>query len=485
MKRILKNAKFFHILLILIFALALFLRADMYVFNRPFWFDEAALAINVLDNSFPALFKELSYFQSAPPMFLFETKVLILLFGDSERVFRFIPFLASLLSLPLFYAFSRYFLSNPFSRLSALFLFAINTNLIFYSGEFKPYALDVFALISFLLLVFIFKFKKPLLCGVLFALMLWYSYASGIVALCVILVLLSLVIKTKKHKKELGLFILPQALNFVFFALHLGAIEKTREFMGALWSYGCIAPDFSNFFTLLLDNVFYIFHPYKFILPQYPYFLPLLFSLLCIFGAVTLLRASRFKFYILIMPYFALLALSFLKIYPYYDRMTLFLTPVFIILFVRAFEFIFKKRFGVFVFFALVIFSIYPVITSQKVMKNLPSQDLYTFLKLKENYKKGDIVILNQTSLPQFLYYGRRYSFTPECVRVEKMQRSADEYLMLLNTLDKDKNYWFMVSSVKFPNVLDTREVIEFWGADRVKFKHYNKRKSDLYYVGK
>ena len=198
MKRILKNAKFFHILLILIFALALFLRADMYVFNRPFWFDEAALAINVLDNSFPALFKELSYFQSAPPMFLFETKVLILLFGDSERVFRFIPFLASLLSLPLFYALSRYFLSNPFSRLFALFLFAINTNLIFYSGEFKPYALDVFALISFLLLVFIFKFKKPLLCGVLFALMLWYSYASGIVALCVILVLLSLVIKTKK-----------------------------------------------------------------------------------------------------------------------------------------------------------------------------------------------------------------------------------------------------------------------------------------------
>ena len=65
------------------------------------------------------------------------------------------------------------------------------------------------------------------------------------------------------------------------------------------------------------------------------------------------------------------------------------------------------------------------------------------------------------------------------------MQRSADEYLMLLNTLDKDKNYWFMVSSVKFPDVLDTREVIEFWGADRVKFKHYNKRKSDLYYVGK
>ncbi len=480
-----KSTKIFYISFVLIFILALLLRLDLYIFNRPFWFDEAALALNVTDNPFSFLFGELSYYQSAPAMFLFETKILVSLFSKSEYVFRFIPFVTSIFCIPVFYYFSKYFLSNKTTRLFALFLFAINTNLIYYSGEFKPYALDVFLSLALLLLVLIFKFKKPLLLGFFFAFALWYSYSSIICAIGAALVLLALVIKTKKHKKEYFLFLLPQMLNLIPFALHMSAIEKTRIFMSSIWSHGYIEQNLSNLTTLFLDNIFYIFHPYKFILPQFPYFLPILFGIICILGAIILYRQNKFKFYLLLAPYFVFLFLSYGGFYPYYDRMTLFLTPVFLILFAKSFEFIFKKRFGFLVFIVLVIFSIYPVITSQKVMKNLPSQDLYTFLKLKENYKKGDVIVLNQTSLPQFLYYSAKYSFVCENIQVEKMFYSADEYLMLLNTLDENKNYWFMVSSVKFPKAVNTREVIEFWGSNKVKFTHYNKGKTDLYYVGK
>ena len=118
-------------------------------------------------------------------------------------------------------------------------------------------------------------------------------------------------------------------------------------------------------------------------------------------------------------------------------------------------------------------------------MKNLPSQDRAMFLELKENYKKGDVIILNETSLPQYLYYSRVYGFLASDVKVEKMYKNSYDYLIFLNSLDKNKNYWFAQSSVKFPNTEDVRPVIEFFGQDKEKFIRYNKGKTDLFYVGK
>ena len=484
-KDILKNNRVYFALLGLVFLLGLILRFDMYIFNRSFWFDEAALAINILNNGFFDLFGELKYYQSAPPLFLFETKILVSLFKSSERVFRFIPFLTSLFLLPLFYLFSKYFLSSRAARLLGSFLFAINTNLIFYSGEFKPYALDVFALLSFVLLIFMFKFKRPLLLGVIFALFSWYSYASGIISFSFAIVLFFYVLKNKKHKKDYFLFLLPQIVNLVPLALHFGAIENTRAFMSKIWAWGYIQPDFSNFLTLFTENIFYISHPYKIIFKPLPVLLPLFLGIMCILGGIFLFRGSKIKFFLITSPFFMTLFLSYFGLYPFYDRLSLYLTPIYIILFVKSFEFLLKKPFGSVILLLFLLISIYPTINSQKHMKNLPAQDLAVFLKLKENYKKGDVIILDETSIPQYIYYSKRTGFSADRVLGEKMTKDSTKYLFYLNTLDKNKNYWFVRSSVKFPDVLETREIIEFFGRERGEFKHYNKGKTDLYYVGK
>ena len=485
MKNILKNNKIYFVLLGLIFALGFALRLDMYIFNRSFWFDEAALALNVLDGGFFDLFRELKYYQSAPPLFLFETKILVSLFGGSERVFRFIPFITSLFLLPLFYLFSKYFLSSRTARLLAVFLFAINTNLILYSGEFKPYTLDVFAFLSFVLLIFMFKFKQALLLGIIFALFSWYSYASGIIAFSFALVLFFYILKNKKHKKDYFLFLLPQIINLVPFALHFGAIENIRAFMSKIWAYGYIESNFSNLPALFLENIFFTFQPYKIILKPMPMLFSTIIAIICITGAVLLFKKNKLKFFLLLSPLFMTLFLSYFGLYPYFDRMTIFLTPVYLILFVQFFEKPLKKPCGVVIlaFFALI--SIYPLINSQKTLKSLPAQDLAIFLKLKENYKKGDIIILDETSIPQYIYYSKRTGFSADKVLSEKMTKDNFYYLKYLNSLDKNKNYWFVRSSVKFPDVIETREIIEFIGRERGEFKHYNKGKTDLYYVGK
>lgn len=481
MKNVLKNNKIYFWSLGLIFVLAILLRLDLCIFNRSFWFDEAALAINVLDKGFFDLFKELSYYQSAPPMFLFETKMLVEIFPLSEFTFRTIPFLVSILTLPVFYIFSKYFLYSRPARLLAAFLFAINTNLIFYSTEFKPYALDVFAAITLPLLILRFKLKSPVFLGFIFALFTWYSYASGIMAFAYSILLLAFVIKNKKELKNFLLFILPQFLNVFLFALHLGAIDNTRFFMTKIWAHGYILKDFSNFLDLFFENIYYIFQPFKMPFGAQAF----IFGLICLLGAIFIFKSNKIKFWLLSMPYFILLLLACIGSYPYQDRLTLFLTPMFLIFFSKFFDYFSKKSISLVVLGLIFIFSLYPSYCAQKVMKNLPSQDRAMFLELKENYKKGDVIILNETSLPQYLYYSRVYGFLASDVKVEKMYKNSYDYLIFLNSLDKNKNYWFAQSSVKFPNTEDVRPVIEFFGKDREKFIRYNKGKTDLFYVGK
>ena len=485
MKNVVKNNKIYFYLLGLIFIYAVFLRLDLYVFNRSFWFDEAALAINILDKGFFDLFKELSYYQSAPPMFLVETKVLVNFFSFSEYVFRIIPFFVSIVTLPFFYIFFKYFLYSRESRLLAVFLFAINTNLIFYSSEFKPYAIDVFAVSALTLLVFKFKLKYPIFLGLIFSAFLWYSYASGIVEFGLILVLLVIVIKSKKNIKNFLLFILPQFINLFLYALHLGEIDNMRMFMSAVWAHGYISKDFSNILELVFDNIFYTFQPYKIVFNSSMIFGTVILSIVCFFGAVFLFKANKFKFYILTLPYFVLLLLSYFDSYPYQDRLVLFLTPMFLVLFAKFFDYFSKNNITLFFVAILIILSFYPVYCSQKIMKNLPSQDKAVFLELSNNYKSSDVIILAETYLPQYLYYSRVFGFCADNVKVEKMNKNIYNYLIFLNSLDKTKNYWFVYSSVKFPGIEDVRPIIEFFGQDREKFIRYNKGKTDLYYVGK
>ncbi len=481
MKNVLKDNKIYFWALAVVFVLAIFLRLDLYIFNRSFWFDEAALAINVLDKSFFDLFKELSYYQSAPPMFLLETKMLVSIFSIFEYTFRAIPFLVSILILPIFYIFTKYFLYSRCTRLLAIFLFAINTNLIFYSTEFKPYALDVFAAIALPLLIFRLKLKAPFFLGFIFALFTWYSYASGVMVFAYTIFLFVFVAKHRKYLRNFLCFLFIQFLNILIFAMHLGAIENTRAFMSKIWAHGYILRNFSNFFDLFFENIYYIFQPLKLPFGVQAF----IFGLICLFGAVFIFKLNRTKFYLLTLPYFILLLLSYFGLYPYQDRLVLFLTPMFLVLFVKFFDYFSKKPVALWFCILIIIFSIYPVYNVQKSMKKLPSQDRTIFLELKKKYKKGDKIILSETSLPQYLYYSRLYGFFADDASVEKMNKNSYDYLIFLNSLDKNKNYWFVQSSVKFPNTEDVRAAIEFFGRDKEKFIRYNKGKTDLYYVGK
>jgi len=90
------------------------------------------LALNILHKNIFGFFGMLENNQSAPLFFLVATKIFYLLFGTKEWVFRLLPFVFSILSIPLFYYFSKKFLDKKISIIVANFLFGLNYYLIYY-----------------------------------------------------------------------------------------------------------------------------------------------------------------------------------------------------------------------------------------------------------------------------------------------------------------------------------------------------------------
>lgn len=124
-------------------AAGVFARVIRYFANRPLWADEAAVALTVLEHSFFELWVPRPEDPVVTPVgFLLLTKAVTLVLGGGELALRLAPFLAGLLSLPLFYLVARELVGRK-EALAALLLFSIAEPLIFYTSEMKQYSTDV------------------------------------------------------------------------------------------------------------------------------------------------------------------------------------------------------------------------------------------------------------------------------------------------------------------------------------------------------
>ena len=118
------------------------LRAAQYFSNSALYVDEGALALNVINKSFRALFAPLDFNQAAPPGFLALEKIAVLAFGDSEYSLRLFPFAFSIAALFLFYGVARRVLVNWAVPVAVAF-FAVSEQIIYFSAQVKQYSGDV------------------------------------------------------------------------------------------------------------------------------------------------------------------------------------------------------------------------------------------------------------------------------------------------------------------------------------------------------
>ena len=116
-------------------------RVAAYAQHRSLWYDEAALALNVVQRGFIALLRPLDFLQTAPPLFLWGERLAILPLGASEWSLRAVPLVAGILTPPLMWRVARRTLP-PLAAIAAVALVALSPSLVRYAAEAKPYAVD-------------------------------------------------------------------------------------------------------------------------------------------------------------------------------------------------------------------------------------------------------------------------------------------------------------------------------------------------------
>ena len=146
----LQNDKTIRTFVIVFLVFGFILRAHQYAFNRSLWMDEAMLALNIVDRSFAGLTQPLAYNQGAPLGFLFIQKLAVTLFGNHDYILRLFPFIASVVSLFLFYHLANA-VTKGLGRILAVYLFSVSGWLVYYASECKQYSSDVMVCLLLLL----------------------------------------------------------------------------------------------------------------------------------------------------------------------------------------------------------------------------------------------------------------------------------------------------------------------------------------------
>lgn len=369
--------------------LGVIFRVYAYLQNPSFWFDESALAYNVITLKYSELLGILHLQQVAPPVFLVLTKLLVSIFGTSELVFRFIPLVISCVTLiPFYYLLKTIFDDNPMAINFGMFLLAINPKMAYFGSEFKPYVLDVFfAILIFWAFLKIdlksWSWKKLLLVGVGLTLSVWCSFTSVIV---VAVGMLTLLISQKDVKKWL-ILLAPMILNYLVFGIYYLSISNFyREFMTDF---------FSNEFSHLTIPVAYFFNN------EIPFAI-MITSIALVVGIIYFMaEKKKFEISFIMWTFIVTIALSQFHLYPAYQRFMIFLLPYTIIILSMVFALLVqKKNFQSRLVLIFILLSLVPVSVNYKPSE---ARDLTQYLE--ENLNTDDLIVVDNLALPDFLFY--------------------------------------------------------------------------------
>jgi len=433
-----------NIFLCLILLLGIYLRLKGLLINPSFWHDECALAWNIKFKSSLGLFGHLRFLQVAPPLFLIITKLLTKLFGFSEIVFRFIPFLVGCLSIVGFYFLADKTLTKNHSILLAILLFAVNERLINYSFEFKPYSVDVlFTIVGLLFFMNLnlekITLKKATSLGVLLALVPLFSFTSIFIIAGGFLYLFFKNIKSDWVKK--ACLSLPTIITGLIYLIFYTINNQGMNHLMKYWQNGFVTLKPMSFFSLFVESIRYLF-------PAAP--LLLLAFILFVWGIVIYGRVKSAFYKISIASFLMLIAASLFHLYPFSDRLILFLIPIYLLLMIKPLDLISaNKKIKSILIILLAIFTVYTQIywantfahTSKFITKGEYARELMAILT--KNAKKNDIIFVSNTSNTEFAYYSSFFSLGNQVLQEPQKSDRIKE----LDSIKKGSYCWFYLTS--------------------------------------
>lgn len=438
---------YFYILLFIIFCFGIFLRLKLYLMNPVLWHDEAALGWNILNKSYFELFDSLRFMQIAPPLFLIFSKLCVFLFNGynhiaiCDLIIRFSPFLYGCLSIIAFYILCKKLLKTKLSEIFAILLFCLNSVLIKYSIEFKPYILDVLlclvALNIFLKIDFEkYSLKKIIFNGCLLSLMPWFSFGSSFVIFSGFLIILS---KLKNNLKQYILFILPIIISVLIYLklIIINIYLKNKQVGMISWwenENGFVNLDLSNLVSLFNLNFHYFF-------ADVSHLSILIVFIATIWGIILFLKEKNYKFvFIFLISILSVILASMLHLYPFFKRMIIFFIPLIILCITKILDIKHFKWSLILIFFIVIphlLLSIRLCKITNFNKGSIPREDIIHILK---NVQKNDKIVLSTFNNATFFYYNTFFKLDNDVIYFDYTNKREE----FINNLPKGR-YLFLI----------------------------------------
>ena len=478
------------LLFFLIICIGLFLRTKLYLYQLPVWYDEVALCLNIFKKAYIKLPFHLEYLQAAPPLYLILMKSITSIFGKNILTLRFISYLAGCASLILFIPVLKTIFKNKIPIILSLFLFAICQSLVYYSQEIKPYSTDVFFCILILFLINkadINNLKNSIISGLLVFLIPLFSFSS------VFIIFAALLYKIFKAKRdEIIKYILYMLIPF---AVSVLILYLKNRFIGlaisqqADWTEGYMTFSINSFINIISRHLSFMGFNSTLTLVLY-----ILGVIMCIISKDEIPR-------ILLISFILYCIASFLHLYPFIDRASLFFIPISIIFICFVFNYNYENFFNnfnkkIFIFFisALILFyfllsiNIFDVnnfiLNNKFIIKDVPKQerlirenDIITIL---DNFNENDKIMSAVELYTYLMFYNIMNNYNYK-LHYANHCNNFDEIKKIVNNNDFN-NFWIIttynVDNIKEINYENEYETI--LNNAGVKYKKYSPR---IYYV--
>ncbi len=447
---------------IYIISIGIFIRLYQYLCNKSLWLDEAALSLNIINRSFSGLLQHLDYNQYAPLGFLFIEKSITILLGTSEYSLRLFPLISGALSIPIFFLLAKKILKKEATPI-ALVLFILPWSLIYYSVEVKQYASDIMiTLLFYLVLLYAdkrdFNLKGSALFAIFGGVAGWFSHPVVFVMAGVGATLLFFSI-SKREWKKLFTFIPIFSTWLLCFAMNYFSTLNIESGLEKEWIFNYWSEHFAPFpITSIADIKWYFEHllmifKSKLLLGMAP--VAGIWLIFFLGGLVSLFVRNKKIFFFLITPLFVTLIASALQLYPFYDRLILFLIPLVILTISEGvFELIAwsnnrSSPLSILMVFTIGILILVPILNNGNYfLKPMVREEIKPVLAyISEHREPGDTIYIHYGAKYQYLYYADRYDLRSMPATADRLKsKNPHVYSFEIDEIKGQKRVWVLFS---------------------------------------
>ena len=451
--------------------LGIFLRVQQYFFNRSLWLDEAALASSIIEKNYSALLKPLIGGQLAPFGYLWASKFFANLIGSHEYGLRFFSLICGVGSLIAFSFICKVVLDRR-AIVFALLLFALHGQSIYFASEAKPYSCDVFFTLGIIFLTIrLMQLQHTFLYGTLLvmcgALGIWFSFPLILVLVASLGTLgYFALVDSKKVLPWLIIGGVAWAISYLTlnYFLQQNFDQGLKDLYSHYWREYFVSLIPHNAWQLqgLIDHLMGAFKD-----PGGFYFRSLALLLFFVGGNV-LWGKNKFHAALLFLPIALTLLASFLKKYPFAERLILFLTPIVIIFvscgLIAIIDQSIKLPILKIALIAMILF--HPILSSAyHVLKPRTREEVDVVLKyINNNWQEGDVLYIQHFGVDQFNFYKNKMGVEFKNTIVGAHNQSSAEVTADLDQLKGKGRVWFLFPHMRYQG--------EDGAVDRAFFEH-------------